>query len=63
MSVEELATAVEIQIVEVMSLLLAWTRGRWQFQFTAPDPSGMIPVGAMIVDEILSGHTFPNITE
>jgi predicted regulator of Ras-like GTPase activity (Roadblock/LC7/MglB family) len=55
-SVEDLAMAVEIQIIEVMSRLLAWTRGRWQFQFTAPDPSGTIPVGAMTVDEILSGQ-------
>ncbi|HET7077956.1 MAG TPA: DUF4388 domain-containing protein [Chloroflexia bacterium] len=55
-SVEDLAMAVEIQIIEVMSRLLAWTRGRWQFQFTPPDPSGTIPVGAMTVDEILSGQ-------
>ena len=55
-SIEDLAMAVEIQIIEVMSRLLAWTRGRWQFQFTPPDPSGTIPVGAMTVDEILSGQ-------
>jgi predicted regulator of Ras-like GTPase activity (Roadblock/LC7/MglB family) len=55
-SVEDLAMAVEIQIIEVMPRLLAWTRGRWQFQFTPPDPSGTIPVGAMTVDEILSGQ-------
>jgi predicted regulator of Ras-like GTPase activity (Roadblock/LC7/MglB family) len=55
-SVEDLAMAVEIQIIEVMSRLLAWTRGRWQFQFTAPDPGGTIPVGAMTVDEILSSQ-------
>src|SRR5579859_6568690 len=53
---EDLAMAVQVQILEIMSRLLLWSRGRWHFEFAAPDPAGYLPNGAMTVDEIVSGQ-------
>jgi len=53
---DDLAMAVQIQILEVMARLILWSRGRWQFQFDSADSSDPLPAGAMSVDEILSGQ-------
>ncbi|HUS16037.1 MAG TPA: DUF4388 domain-containing protein [Chloroflexia bacterium] len=53
---DDLAMAVQIQILETMSRLLLWRRGHWHFQFEAFDPATGIPAGAMTVDEIVSGQ-------
>jgi predicted regulator of Ras-like GTPase activity (Roadblock/LC7/MglB family) len=55
-SEEDLAMAVQIQILEVMSRLILWSRGRWQFEFDRTDPGDNLPGGAMSVEEILSGQ-------
>lgn len=53
---DDLVMAVQIQILEVMSQLLLWSRGQWRFEFGAPDPNNITPTEAMSVDEILSGQ-------
>lgn len=53
---DDLAMAIQVQILETMSRLMLWSRGRWQFQFEPPDSTGTIPAGAMSVEEILSGQ-------
>lgn len=55
-SEEDLAMAIQIQILEVMSRLILWSRGRWQFEFDRTDPGDDLPAGAMSVEEILSGQ-------
>jgi predicted regulator of Ras-like GTPase activity (Roadblock/LC7/MglB family) len=53
---DDLVMAVQIQILEVMSQLLLWSRGQWRFDFGQPDPNNITPAEAMSVDEILSGQ-------
>jgi predicted regulator of Ras-like GTPase activity (Roadblock/LC7/MglB family) len=53
---DDLVMAVQIQILEVMSQLLLWSRGLWRFEFGLPDPNNITPAEAMSVDEILSGQ-------
>jgi predicted regulator of Ras-like GTPase activity (Roadblock/LC7/MglB family) len=53
---DDLVMAVQIQILEVMSQLLLWSRGQWRFDFGPPDPNNITPAEAMSVDEILSGQ-------
>ncbi len=53
---DDLAMAVQIQILEVMARLVLWSRGGWQFQFAGTDSPDPLPAGAMSVDEILSGQ-------
>ncbi|MDQ2807838.1 MAG: DUF4388 domain-containing protein [Chloroflexota bacterium] len=53
---DDLAMAVQIQILEVMARLVLWNRGRWQFQFDPADSPDPLPAGAMSVEEILSGQ-------
>jgi predicted regulator of Ras-like GTPase activity (Roadblock/LC7/MglB family) len=55
-SEDDLAMAVQIQILEIMSRLLLWSRGRWNFQFQEPDSNDVMPAGAMTVEEIISGQ-------
>ncbi len=56
LSDDDLAMGLQIQILEVMSRLVLWNRGRWQFQFENADAGGPLPTGSMTVDEILSGQ-------
>ena len=53
---DDLIMAVQIQILEVMSQLLLWSRGQWRFDFGPPQPGGITPDEAMSIDEILSGQ-------
>jgi predicted regulator of Ras-like GTPase activity (Roadblock/LC7/MglB family) len=56
MTEDDLSMAVEIQILEVTSRLLLWSRGRWQFVFEPPTANDKIPAGAVSLDDVLSGQ-------
>ncbi|GEM_PF-1965176 len=52
---QDLAMAIQVQIMEIMSRLLVWTRGQFKFTFERPLGSEM-PSTALDLDEILSGQ-------
>jgi predicted regulator of Ras-like GTPase activity (Roadblock/LC7/MglB family) len=53
---EDLAMVMQIKIHEIMSRLLLWTRGRWQFRFETVDADAEIPSSAISVEDVLSGQ-------
>lgn len=52
---DDLTLAVQVQIMEVMSRLVTWQRGRFRFDFEPP-ATGALPSAALDVDEVLSGQ-------
>ncbi len=54
-SADDLTMAVQVQIMEVMSRLVTWQRGRFRFDFEPP-ATGALPSAALDVDEVLSGQ-------
>ncbi len=55
-TLDDLVMAEQIQILETMSQLLLWSRGRWRFVFGPAEADAPVPAGALSVDEILSGQ-------
>jgi predicted regulator of Ras-like GTPase activity (Roadblock/LC7/MglB family) len=51
----DLTMAVQVQIMEVLSRLITWQRGRFRFDFEPP-ATGALPTTALDVDEVLSGQ-------
>ncbi len=54
-TVHDLTMAVQVQIMEILSRLMMWQRGRFRFDFEPP-VHGALPDAAMDVDEVISGQ-------